>query len=113
MSVTDRAANRERGRKPEPRTRRFSQVDVFSARPFLGNPVAVVLEGDGGRLPAGPAQADPADARAVPADDHSAAQGMLIVVASRNRPLRRTCRGTPARDGMSCAHACPRVRTIP
>jgi PhzF family phenazine biosynthesis protein len=27
--------------------RAFAQVDVFSATPFLGNPVAVVLEGDG------------------------------------------------------------------
>ena len=30
--------------------RRFSQVDVFSDMPYLGNPVAVVLDGDG--LPA-------------------------------------------------------------
>jgi PhzF family phenazine biosynthesis protein len=28
-------------------TRRFSQVDVFSETPYLGNPVAVVLDGDG------------------------------------------------------------------
>ena len=28
-------------------TRRFAQVDVFSAEPFLGNPVAVVVDGDG------------------------------------------------------------------
>ena len=28
-------------------TLRFKQVDVFTARPFFGNPVAVVLEGDG------------------------------------------------------------------
>jgi PhzF family phenazine biosynthesis protein len=28
-----------------PRTRAFMQVDVFSATPFLGNPVAVVLDG--------------------------------------------------------------------
>lgn len=27
--------------------RRFKQVDVFAATPFLGNPVAVVLEGEG------------------------------------------------------------------
>jgi PhzF family phenazine biosynthesis protein len=27
--------------------RRFAQVDVFSATPYLGNPVAVVLDGDG------------------------------------------------------------------
>lgn len=27
--------------------RRFKQVDVFTDRPFLGNPVAVVLEGEG------------------------------------------------------------------
>ena len=25
--------------------RRFKQVDVFGARPFLGNPVAVILDG--------------------------------------------------------------------
>lgn len=29
------------------RTRAFSQVDVFTDEPFLGNPVAVVLDGDG------------------------------------------------------------------
>lgn len=29
------------------RTRSFAQVDVFSARPYLGNPVAVVLDGAG------------------------------------------------------------------
>jgi len=28
-------------------SRRFTQVDVFSDTPFLGNPVAVVLDGDG------------------------------------------------------------------
>ena len=28
------------------RTYRFMQVDVFTARPFLGNPVAVVLDAD-------------------------------------------------------------------
>lgn len=28
-------------------TRRFRQVDVFTAQPYLGNPVAVVLDGDG------------------------------------------------------------------
>ncbi|MPV38700.1 PhzF family phenazine biosynthesis protein [Georgenia subflava] len=28
-------------------TRRFAQVDVFSAEPFGGNPVAVVIDGDG------------------------------------------------------------------
>jgi PhzF family phenazine biosynthesis protein len=28
-------------------TLRFKQVDVFTTRPFFGNPVAVVLEGDG------------------------------------------------------------------
>jgi PhzF family phenazine biosynthesis protein len=27
--------------------RRFKQVDVFTDRPFLGNPVAVVLDGEG------------------------------------------------------------------
>ena len=27
--------------------RRFAQVDVFTSGPFLGNPVAVVLDGDG------------------------------------------------------------------
>src|SRR5919205_1484012 len=27
--------------------RRFTQVDVFTAQPFLGNPVAVVLDGEG------------------------------------------------------------------
>lgn len=30
-----------------PRTRAFAQVDVFSATPLLGNPVAVVLDGEG------------------------------------------------------------------
>lgn len=30
-----------------PRPRTFSQVDVFTEEPFLGNPVAVVLDGDG------------------------------------------------------------------
>lgn len=30
-----------------PRPRAFSQVDVFSATPYLGNPVAVVLDGSG------------------------------------------------------------------
>jgi PhzF family phenazine biosynthesis protein len=29
------------------KTRRFKQVDVFTAQPFRGNPVAVVLEADG------------------------------------------------------------------
>ena len=29
------------------RARRFAQVDVFTARPYLGNPVAVVLDGSG------------------------------------------------------------------
>lgn len=29
------------------RTRRFKQVDVFTAQPFRGNPVAVVLDADG------------------------------------------------------------------
>lgn len=28
-------------------TRRFAQVDVFTSEPYRGNPVAVVLEGDG------------------------------------------------------------------
>lgn len=28
-------------------TRRFAQVDVFTATPYLGNPLAVVLDGDG------------------------------------------------------------------
>ena len=27
--------------------RAFQQVDVFTATPYLGNPVAVVLQGDG------------------------------------------------------------------
>lgn len=30
-----------------PRPRAFQQIDVFTARPFLGNPVAVVLDGTG------------------------------------------------------------------
>ena len=30
---------------PMPRSRPFTQVDVFSATPYLGNPVAVVLDG--------------------------------------------------------------------
>ncbi|WP_309130681.1 PhzF family phenazine biosynthesis protein [Brevibacterium sp.] len=30
-----------------PRNRPFAQVDVFSADPFLGNPVAVILDADG------------------------------------------------------------------
>ncbi|SOC56877.1 PhzF family phenazine biosynthesis protein [Ornithinimicrobium cerasi] len=30
-----------------PRQRPFAQVDVFSAQPYLGNPVAVVLDGEG------------------------------------------------------------------
>lgn len=30
-----------------PRRRAFAQVDVFSRTPYLGNPVAVVLDGDG------------------------------------------------------------------
>lgn len=30
-----------------PRPRPFAQVDVFSATPYRGNPVAVVLDGDG------------------------------------------------------------------
>ena len=29
------------------RTRNFQQVDVFTATPYLGNPVAVVLDGTG------------------------------------------------------------------
>jgi predicted PhzF superfamily epimerase YddE/YHI9 len=29
-------------------SRRFKQVDVFAAQPFSGNPVAVILEADGG-----------------------------------------------------------------
>lgn len=29
------------------RARRFQQVDVFSADPLMGNPLAVVLDGDG------------------------------------------------------------------
>ncbi|MDO4918276.1 PhzF family phenazine biosynthesis protein [Kocuria sp.] len=32
---------------PAPRSRPFAQVDVFSAEPCLGNPVAVVLDGAG------------------------------------------------------------------
>ncbi|MFI2187663.1 PhzF family phenazine biosynthesis protein [Streptomyces sioyaensis] len=31
----------------EPQWRSFAQVDVFAATPYLGNPVAVVLDGDG------------------------------------------------------------------
>ena len=30
-----------------PATRRFKQVDVFTATPYLGNPLAVVLDGSG------------------------------------------------------------------
>lgn len=30
-----------------PRPRRFAQVDVFTAKPLLGNPVAVILDADG------------------------------------------------------------------
>lgn len=30
-----------------PRTRPFAQVDVFASEPYLGNPVAVILDGDG------------------------------------------------------------------
>ena len=30
-----------------PRKRRFAQVDVFTAKPLFGNPVAVVLEAEG------------------------------------------------------------------
>lgn len=29
------------------RQRPFSQVDVFTATPYLGNPLAVVLDGEG------------------------------------------------------------------
>ena len=29
------------------RSRAFAQVDVFTGEPLLGNPVAVVLDGDG------------------------------------------------------------------
>ncbi len=32
---------------PQPRGRAFAQVDVFTDRPFFGNPVAVVLDADG------------------------------------------------------------------
>ncbi len=32
---------------PLPRLRPFAQVDVFSARPYQGNPVAVILDGEG------------------------------------------------------------------
>lgn len=32
---------------PAPRLRPFAQVDVFSAEPYRGNPLAVVLDGDG------------------------------------------------------------------
>lgn len=32
---------------PERRMRSFAQVDVFAETPYLGNPVAVVLNGDG------------------------------------------------------------------
>jgi predicted PhzF superfamily epimerase YddE/YHI9 len=35
-------------------TRRFSQVDVFSTTPYAGNPVAVVLDGEGPLLRSGP-----------------------------------------------------------
>ena len=30
-----------------PAARRFAQIDVFTRQPLMGNPVAVVLEGDG------------------------------------------------------------------
>jgi PhzF family phenazine biosynthesis protein len=30
-----------------PASRRFAQVDVFTAVPLMGNPVAVVLDGEG------------------------------------------------------------------
>ncbi|GGC80550.1 phenazine biosynthesis protein PhzF [Tersicoccus solisilvae] len=33
--------------RPAPRERAFAQVDVFTAEPYRGNPVAVVLDGDG------------------------------------------------------------------
>ena len=32
---------------PSHAQRRFAQVDVFSSEPYAGNPVAVVLDGDG------------------------------------------------------------------
>lgn len=32
---------------PMPKSRVFAQVDVFSATPYMGNPVAVVLDGEG------------------------------------------------------------------
>ena len=32
---------------PTTRSRPFAQVDVFTATPYRGNPVAVVLDGDG------------------------------------------------------------------
>lgn len=32
---------------PSRRARRFAQLDVFAATPYFGNPVAVVLDGDG------------------------------------------------------------------
>ncbi|MFM5953853.1 MAG: PhzF family phenazine biosynthesis protein, partial [Novosphingobium sp.] len=35
------------GQWPVSRVRRFAQVDVFTARPLMGNPVAVVLDGEG------------------------------------------------------------------
>src|SRR5262249_12982082 len=34
-------------KEPSMKTRAFQQVDVFTAVPFKGNPVAVVLDGDG------------------------------------------------------------------
>ena len=33
--------------RPGPRRRAFAQVDVFASSPYQGNPVAVVLDGDG------------------------------------------------------------------
>ncbi|GAU65728.1 putative phenazine biosynthesis protein [Streptomyces sp. NBRC 110611] len=41
------APSRPSAAAPGRRTRSFSQVDVFSGTPYLGNPVAVVLDGDG------------------------------------------------------------------
>src|SRR3954470_12276818 len=35
------------GSKVPPVPRSFAQVDVFTSTPYLGNPVAVVLDGDG------------------------------------------------------------------
>src|SRR5690606_32494243 len=42
----DRAGEDELMALPAPRPRRFAQLDVFTARPQRGNPLAVVLEAE-------------------------------------------------------------------